>query len=303
MLIDTGKRVIVLALLLLVSLASSLSMLDEPATEYVNAGMKRALTTFAIARTLNAAISLAQGTEVTAGLGAELTLSVGQVLDPINDLVESFSNLMLMASVAFGIQKVLLAIGQYHWVKWVLMALIAVWGALYAFGKKGPRWLDQVLLLMLMVRFAIPVVAVGTDAIYTHFLQKGYQQGTSGLATATTAVDGTIATLRKQSTTTTAPIPAPTPQPPTTTSSWSLGGLLDSINQKFDALLNLAKQTAQTFDPRPYLAELKAHASQATQHIIDLIVVFLLQTLVVPILLLWALYVSLKSAIASPQRR
>lgn len=110
MILEAGKRLVVLALLLLVALASASSMLDDPATEYVDAGMKRALTTFAVARSLNAAISLAQGTEVAAGVGAELTLSVGQVLDPVNDLVESFSDLMLMASVAFGIQKILIVI-------------------------------------------------------------------------------------------------------------------------------------------------------------------------------------------------
>lgn len=47
---------------------------------------------------------MAQGTEVAvepAGVGVIFT--PGQILDPVNDLLEQFSNLMLAASVAFGI--------------------------------------------------------------------------------------------------------------------------------------------------------------------------------------------------------
>ncbi|MCB1944024.1 MAG: hypothetical protein KDI53_18575, partial [Candidatus Accumulibacter sp.] len=83
--------------------------------------MKRALVSFATARALNAVISVAQGTEVSmqpAGMGVVLT--PGQLLDPVNDLVEQFSHLMLAASVAFGVQKVLISIGAY----WVISLLL-----------------------------------------------------------------------------------------------------------------------------------------------------------------------------------
>ncbi|MDP3310281.1 MAG: hypothetical protein Q8S56_04865, partial [Polaromonas sp.] len=47
---------------------------------------------------------------------------------------------------------------------------------------------------------------------------------------------------------------------------------------------------AENADVRARFEELKQAAEQATEHIIRLIVVFLLQTLVIPLLLLWALY-------------
>ena len=79
------------------------------------AGPQRALASFAVAKTLNAAISAAQGTEVAVQpVGVGITLTVGQVLDPLNDLVEQFASLMLAAAIAFGVQKVLLAISA-HW--------------------------------------------------------------------------------------------------------------------------------------------------------------------------------------------
>lgn len=54
--------------------------------------MARAAYTFALVRGLNGVIALIQGTEVVvspAGMG--LTLTVGEILDPINDLAERFS--------------------------------------------------------------------------------------------------------------------------------------------------------------------------------------------------------------------
>ena len=59
----------------------------------------RALIGYAIARGLNGAISVAQGTEVAvqpAGIG--LNFAPGEILDPINDLVERFSWIMMLAA-------------------------------------------------------------------------------------------------------------------------------------------------------------------------------------------------------------
>lgn len=295
---ETGlaKRGVVLAVLLFLAIAACWPALDEPAMNQVNAGMTRALSTFAAARALNGAISLAQGTEITAGFGAELTLSVGQVLDPINDLVESFSNVMLLASVAFGIEKVLLAIGQYVYVKAGLVCVLALWGTLYALGKPRPRSLDIALILMLMVRFAVPVVTLGSNAIYEHFLQTEYKQGAAGLKVATETVDATISSLRGQSNAA-APIPAPAPEPQAEGFFSPFRGVFDSINQKLDSLVQSAKATAKKFDPRPYLDTLQSQAAQATQHMIDLIVVFLLQTVLVPLVLVWGMYAALRSAL------
>ena len=74
---------------------------------------------------MNALISVAQGTEISAQpLGVGGTLAPGQLLDPLNDLVEQFSALMLAASIAFGIQKVLITIGAYWLISLVLTGVV-----------------------------------------------------------------------------------------------------------------------------------------------------------------------------------
>ena len=79
-------------LILLVSatvLLSALTPVDRLAETQYQELFQRALITFALARTLNGVISAVQGTELAlqpAGVG--VTLTPGQVLDPVNDLVE-----------------------------------------------------------------------------------------------------------------------------------------------------------------------------------------------------------------------
>ena len=113
------------ALLLLLVGVSSLTTVDRYAEGEYEALFQRAFITFALARTLNGVISAVQGTELAlqpAGVG--ITLTPGEVLDPVNDLIERFSWIMLGATISLGIQQVLLDVGQW-WGMRLLVALAA----------------------------------------------------------------------------------------------------------------------------------------------------------------------------------
>ena len=144
-------RLLLLLAVLLVLTAAWLHPLDDAAAPEVEAGLKRALTSFAAARALNAVISVAQGTEVAvqpAGVG--VTFAPGQALDPINDLVEQFSTLMLAASVSFGIQRALLGAGA-HWALSLLLTVVALgWAAWHWRGHMPPGWATRVLVGLLL---------------------------------------------------------------------------------------------------------------------------------------------------------
>ena len=98
---------------------------DDTSDDYADQALKRALVTFAVARTLNGVISVAQGTEVAvepAGVGVVFTF--GQILDPINDLVERFSTVMLVATSSLGLQNVLLDITGWWGTSALLLVLV-----------------------------------------------------------------------------------------------------------------------------------------------------------------------------------
>jgi len=243
-----------------VVLCAWLVPLDAPASDRVDAGLKRALASFATARALNAVISVAQGTEVSAQpLGVGVNLAPGQALDPVNDMVEQFANLMLAASVSFGVQKMLIGIGSYWPVSLLLTAAIVAWAAFWLRKRPPPSWLTGAVVVLLLVRFAVPVTTLGSDWAFHQFLADGYAQSQRIIDTAS----GQTAAL--------APSTATTP---------AGASLLDRMKE----WLSNDSDVKARFD------ELKAAAEQAIEHMVNLIVIFLLQTVVIPLLLLGGLY-------------
>ncbi len=198
-------RPLTAATLLLVLVSVWLLRIDQAALAQVDAGWKRALATFAAARALNAVISVAQGTELAvqpAGVG--LTLTPGQVLDPVNQLVEQFSTLMLMATAAFGAQRLLIGISAWWPLSLLITAAALAWAVLRWRGRVPPRWLNSALVLLLLLRFTVPVVALGSEAAFRLFMQNDYRQGqatllqsSTELARASGQVPGSVRPRRK----------------------------------------------------------------------------------------------------------
>jgi hypothetical protein len=79
--------------------------IDDYSQTYINDSLQGAVVAYAGARTLNAGISVLQSTDVGIGFAS---ITVGQSLDPINDLIEDFSSLLKWAIGSLLIQKILL---------------------------------------------------------------------------------------------------------------------------------------------------------------------------------------------------
>jgi hypothetical protein len=269
-----GAERILLVVVLAIALASAwLKPLDVAATEQVDAGLKRALVSFATARALNAIISVAQGTDVAvqpAGVGVKF--APGQILRPLNELVGQFAKLMLAASVAFGAMKVLISIGSYWGISMLLSAVALVWFLVRWRGWDAPSWLAGALLIMFLARFAVPLVTIGSDAVFHKFLSSDYAESQS-------AIDRNAEQLAARS-------------PP------SIGASAGSGTT--DRIKGWLSQGVDAVGDR--LEKLKHSVGQVTEHIVKLIVVFLMQTMVVPLFLFWALYRICKATLEQPLR-
>jgi hypothetical protein len=268
----TYRNVVSLLAMLAVVLGAWLAPLDAPATAQVEAGLKRALISFAAARALNGVISVAQGTEVSVQpLGVGVTLAPGQLLDPINDLVEQFSNLMLAASVAFGLQKVLIAIGGYWLISLWLSGAAVAWTLWRMRQPLVPSWLTGLLVAGLMLRFAIPMATLGSDLLWQKFLASDYEASQQVIQTAT----GQVAELNL----------------PEAKAANELGWI--------DRMKGWASQNG---DVKLRFEQLKQATEQAVDHMIKLIVIFTLQTMVIPLGLMWGLLALAKAALRPPFR-
>lgn len=260
----TFKRFFAPLVLVAVLLLSWTSPLDTLSTEQVDSGLKRALVTFGTARALNALISVAQGTDVAiepAGIGVKF--SPGEILDPINDLVEKFSTLMLFASISFGIQKILISLGGHWLVSSVLSAAVILWAILHISGRQIPELCSKLLVITLLLRFAIPVVTVGSNVLFDHFLAKDYEQSQALLES------GAMKAKSLKS--------------------------LDATLPENQTIQDRLKAIVPNINVKEPLQHFKDVAEQWTEKMVTLMVVFLLQSLIFPVLMLWGMLSFAKS--------
>ena len=256
---STLARVLLAAFLVVVLAGAWYGPLDRVAMDQVDAGLKRSLISFATARGLNGVISMIQGTQVSVQpLGIGTTFSIGQILRPINDLTAQFAELMLAASIAFGVMKALISIGSF----WVISLLVSVaglyWGWMQWRGRNVPGWIGRAFFLLLFVRFAVPLVTVGSDAVFQRFLLDDYTRSQK-------AIEGD----RDEFIT--------------------LAPNIDENNAAKDAVEGIRAWWSK-INLGESVHKLKNSVARVTEHIVKLIVVFLMQTLVIPLILLWALY-------------
>lgn len=286
-----ARQVTLLLCLLALLIASWLAPLDAPATQQVDAGLKRALVSFASARAISGVISVLQGTQIDImpwGLGA--TLAPGQVLAPINELVKHFSNLMLVASVSFGIQKVLITMSSYWLISLVLTITAFGWASFFFLKRQPPAFLSKLLVVLLMLRFAVPSVALGSDFLAEKFMASDYATSQKAIDTAMGKASKVVLPLPPPNlppVVVPAPAPAPAPKP-----WWHLH--LPNMPNVGLNLPNIPDFTGR-------FEEMKTAAEQATEHMVRLMGIFLLQTLVIPLLLLWGLYGIARAVFQLPQ--
>ena len=258
----------------LVLAASWSTRFDTLANDQVDAGLKRALITFASARLLNAVISTVQQTTISLQpLGMGVTLSPAQVLDPINDLVEQFGALMLIVSVSFGIQKVLIGLGGLALVSVALTLALIAWLVLVWRNIEPPRWLDRTVLVLLLVRFAVPLAALGSEAAYLYAMEREYEANQKAIEFISDDIRATTTEL-----------------PAWSDSADRPGSFWDRLKAGMEKLnVETLKHEVEKFrqNVRDYLERLKAKGENLVRHVITLTALFVVQTVLLPLVFLW----------------
>jgi hypothetical protein len=130
--------------------------LDRVSQDYVGASLLDAGIIYATARGINALVSALQGTELDMW---PVTFSIGELLDPINDVIERFSGVMTVAVASLVIQQLLLTVVSDVTFSVALTALGA--GALIAWfvaRSGGFPALFRLFLVAAFVRFSLALV-------------------------------------------------------------------------------------------------------------------------------------------------
>jgi hypothetical protein len=239
---------------------SWLSWLDASAEAYSESGLKRSLATFALARTLGAALSVAQGTKVSlepGGIG--MSFAPGEVLQPVKELVDKFADVMLVASVAFGIQLLLLKIGAHQVVSVLLTAAVLIWAVAAWRSRMTPlaRCLSPILIALLLVRFAAPLISLANEGAYRTFMANEYQVSLGALEDSSKTVPESVS------------------EP-----SLEKGSFFEVLRKGKESLASL----------RATFKAVTRAAGEWADKIVRLIAIFMIQTVLLPIVFLWVLW-------------
>ncbi|MCB1588591.1 MAG: hypothetical protein KDI56_06790, partial [Xanthomonadales bacterium] len=259
----TMARHLLIALLLVVLAAASL--LPQPerlADTRLQAALGRALAAFALARSLDGVISVAQGTEVAIEpVGVGVTLAPGQLLDPVNDLVEQFSSLLLLASASLGVQTLLLGIGAWWPLKAAVAGALLLLAGCLAWRSSAPAPLRWLVAILLLLRFAVPLSVLASEGCWRLLLAGPFEQAQGELASG-----GELLAAEAEP----PPVEAEAPQ----------GWLAQARSWWQD--------TRSSLDPAERLQRIEAAAAKLTHRIVELIAVFTLESLLFPLLFLGA---------------
>lgn len=255
-----------LAMLMVVLVHSN--TLDEKGAIATEEGLTRALVTFGVSRGLNGVISVVQGTEVAVEpVGIGMTFTPGQILDPVNDLVERFSTIVLVAGTAFGIQRVALEVSSAELYSWITTALLIV-VIVFVWGQGSvPKWLFssalKLTLVLVIVRFAVPVLAIAGDVFYQHFLEPQFTESSEQLNVTSQRLSALQAEVEIQE------------------------GATVAEESILDRARKMVRSATQSLDVKQHLESFKTAAEAISEHALRLMVVFIFQTLLLPLLSIW----------------
>jgi hypothetical protein len=276
-----AQRLLIVLAVLAIALAW-LKPLDQRAQSQLELGLKRALATFAIARTINGAISVVQETAVSVQPGGVgMTFAPGQFLDPLNDMVEQVSSILLAVCVSFGIQLILIHIGGSALVSAALTLGVAAY--VYRLWTQRPiaRWASRLLVAMILVRFAMPLSAIATELTYELTMAAEYREAQGQLeATSSKVGQGS---------------------PPSGTEGKA--GAVDTPGF-WDFLKSIPKWgDAKPQEPqeRGKIEQIKAWLDGAVEHMLRLVAIFVVHTVLLPLAFM-ALLGKLLAAMLLPRR-
>ena len=169
---------LLVAIFIVVAVAlSSTRVLDDYVDDYTDEALKNAALTYATARGINALVSMMQSSQVAAGVGVVSgSITIGELLDPLNDMIERFSTVMTWVLASLAGQKVLLLIASHRLFLFLVAALGAIALLMLVYGSPRASSLTfRLFLVVVFVRFALGLaVALNSGADYL-FLEQQLQ--------------------------------------------------------------------------------------------------------------------------------
>ncbi len=150
-------------------------VVDKLADDYFSQSIQAATIAYATTRGVNAVVSVVKESHLElAPAGVGISIAAGQILDPIDDMTERLSSVLVAAIASLGIQKLGFEISEVISFKAIavilLLAIPLIWlnnSAMVPLFQLAIK----LCLILLLLRFMLPISALISDSLYNHWLQ------------------------------------------------------------------------------------------------------------------------------------
>ena len=172
----TSAAGIVAAIALFFAAGTQIPLLDTKTDAYFNAAITKAGLAYATCRAINASVSVIKDSSLQlepAGVG--VSLAVGQVLDPIDDMTERLSDVLVTAITSLGVQKLSYEI-CVSLAPRIFAAFLLLLSVLVLFENERTaslrRITERILILIAVLRFCLPVSSIANEYIYANYFEE-----------------------------------------------------------------------------------------------------------------------------------
>lgn len=184
---------ILLSIVLFFSSGVQIPGIDSTADSYFKDSITKAGVSYGVCRVINATVSVIQESSVQlepAGIG--LSLAVGQILDPINDLVERLSNVLVMSIASLGVQELAYEISIT--IVPQILAVLLLFLSVFVWFKnarvlKLQRILMSVLVIASIARFCLPISSIANEFLQETFFDDKIIEANEKLTASTADID------------------------------------------------------------------------------------------------------------------
>lgn len=164
----------------------TIPFLDAKTDKYFSEAITKAGVAYATCRVINASVSVVKDSSLQlepAGVG--VSLAVGQVLDPIDDMTERLSDVLVTAITSLGVQKlsyeICVSLAPQIFAIFLLIFFILIW-----FNNERLNSLQRItariLIIIAILRFCLPMSSFANDYIYKNYFAEEISKANSQLS-------------------------------------------------------------------------------------------------------------------------
>ena len=175
-----------IAIALFFSAGIKVPVLDANTDAYFSEAITKAGVAYATTRAVNASVSVIKESNLQlepAGVGVSIAL--GQIVDPIDDMTERLSLVLVTAITSLGVQKLTYEISVSLAPQLLAVCLFILSILIWSEDKRlaaVQSFLLRILILIAMVRFCLPLSSIANDYLYENHFEGQITQANHALS-------------------------------------------------------------------------------------------------------------------------